>query len=122
MERRFRFDGPRFEGIGVIALVIIVIAGGLLFFGVGRIGVGYVAVIVDPVFGSTNVVGTGNNAQYFIKAPWASVYQIYVATDSVHMWSDVTEVGDFPAVESLTKDGLKVDVDVTVRWRIDPSG
>lgn len=122
MERRFRFEGPRFEGAGVVALVIIVVAGGLLFFGVGRIGVGYVAVVVDPVFGSTNAVGTGNNAQYFIKAPWASVYKIYVATDSVHMWSDITEAGDFPAVESLTKDGLKVDVDVTVRWRIDPRG
>ncbi len=122
MERRFRFEGPRFEGVGVIALVIIVIAGGLLFFGVGRIGVGYVAVVVDPVFGTTSVVGTGSNAQYFIKAPWASVYKIYVATDSVHMWSDVAEAGDFPAVESLTKDGLKVDVDVTVRWRIDPRG
>ncbi len=122
MERRFHFEGPRLEGIGVIALVIIVIAGGLLFFGVGNIGVGYVAVVVDPVFGSTSVVGTGSNAQYFIKAPWASVYKIYVATDSVHMWSDVAEAGDFPAVESLTKDGLKVDVDVTVRWRINPGG
>jgi regulator of protease activity HflC (stomatin/prohibitin superfamily) len=36
------------------------------------------------------------------------------------MWSDVTGQGDFPAVESLTKDGLKVDVDITVRWSIDP--
>ncbi|MCK4400613.1 hypothetical protein KAV46_06465, partial [Candidatus Bathyarchaeota archaeon] len=107
MEKRFQFEGPRLEGIGVIALVIIVIVGGLLFFSVGRINVGYVAIIVDPVFGSTSVEGTGTNAQYFIKAPWASVYQIYVATDSVHMWSDVTEAGDFPAVESLTKDGLK---------------
>lgn len=122
MERRFQFEGPRLEGIGVIALVIVVIVGGLLFFSVGRINVGYVAIIVDPVFGSTSVEGTGSNAQYFIKGPWASVYQIYVATDSVHMWSDVTEAGDFPAVESLTKDGLKVDVDVTVRWRINPSG
>lgn len=122
MEKRFQFEGPRLEGIGVIALVIVVIVGGLLFFSVGRINVGYVAIIVDPVFGSTSFVGTGNNAQYFIKGPWTSVYQIYVATDSVHMWSDVTEAGDFPSVESLTKDGLKVDVDVTVRWRIDSSG
>jgi len=94
--------------------------GGALFLSVSNIGVGYVAVVVDPVFGSTSVMGTGYNAQYFLKAPWASVYKIYVATDSVHMWSEAEEEGDFPAVESLTKDGLKVDVDITVRWSIAP--
>ncbi|MBD3207209.1 hypothetical protein GF319_12830 [Candidatus Bathyarchaeota archaeon] len=121
MERRFDFEGPRIEGIAVIIIALLIIAGGVVFFSVGRITVGYVAVIVDPVFGSTNVVGTGQNAQYFVKAPWASVYKIYVATDSIHMWSDATGQGDFPAVESLTKDGLKVDVDITVRWSIDPN-
>lgn len=120
MERRFDFEGPRVEGVAVIIIALLVITGGVVFFSVGRISVGYVAVIVDPVFGSTNVVGTGQNAQYFIKSPWASVFKIYVATDSIHMWSDVTGQGDFPAVESLTNDGLKVDVDITVRWSIDP--
>lgn len=121
MSRRFDFEGPRIEGYGVVAIVLIIAVGGILFFSVGRIGVGYVAVIVDPVFGTTSVVGTGSNAQYFIKSPWATVYKIFVATDSVHMWSDAMEVGDFPAVESLTKDGLKVDVDITIRWSITPS-
>jgi regulator of protease activity HflC (stomatin/prohibitin superfamily) len=120
LERRFNFEGPRIEGIAVIIIALLIIAGGVLFFSIGRITVGYVAVIVDPVFGSTNVVGTGQNAQYFIKAPWASVFKIYIATDSIHMWSDATGQGDFPAVESLTKDGLKVEVDITVRWSIDP--
>jgi regulator of protease activity HflC (stomatin/prohibitin superfamily) len=120
LERRFNFERPRIEGIAVIIIALLVIAGGVLFFSIDRITVGYVAVIVDPVFGSTNVVGTGQNAQYFIKAPWASVFKIYIATDSIHMWSDVTGQGDFPAVESLTKDGLKVDVDITIRWSIDP--
>ena len=122
VSRRFDFEGPRIEGYGIVAIVLIIAVGGLLFFSVGRISVGYVAVIVDPVFGTTNVMGTGENAQYFIKAPWATVYKIYVATDSVHMWSDAMEAGDFPAVESLTKDGLKVDVDITIRWSILPSG
>jgi regulator of protease activity HflC (stomatin/prohibitin superfamily) len=120
VQRRFGFEGPRLEEYGVIAIIIIVVIGGLLFFGFGRIGVGYVSVVVDPVFGTTKVVGNGMNAQYFIKAPWASVYRIYVATDSVHMSSDTADASDFPAVESLTKDGLKVDVDITVRWSIKP--
>jgi regulator of protease activity HflC (stomatin/prohibitin superfamily) len=121
VERRFNFERIRIEGVAVIAVALLLVVGGIIFFSVGRIAVGYVAVIVDPLFGTTNVAGTGQNAQYFVKAPWASVFKIYVATDSIHMWSDVTGQGDFPAVESLTKDGLKVDVDITVRWSINPT-
>jgi regulator of protease activity HflC (stomatin/prohibitin superfamily) len=109
VHRRYGFEGPKLEEYGVIAIILIVVLGGLLFFGFGRIGVGYVSVVVDPVFGSTKVVGNGLNAQYFMKAPWASVYRIYVATDSIHMSSEAT---------STT--GLKVDIDVTVRWSIRP--
>lgn len=120
MDRRFEYEGPRIEGGSVAVIVLIIMLGGALFLSISNIGVGYVAVVVDPIFGSTSVLGTGSNAQYFLKAPWASVFKIYVATDSVHMWSEAEEEGDFPAVESLTKDGLKVDVDITVRWSIAP--
>jgi regulator of protease activity HflC (stomatin/prohibitin superfamily) len=120
LERRFDFEGPRLEGAAIILIAVLIVVGGLVVFSVGRISVGYVAIIVDPVFGSTNVVGNGQNAQYFVKSPWASVYKIYVATDNIHMWTDPTGQGDFPAVESLTKDGLQVNVDITVRWSIDP--
>jgi len=45
------------------------------------------------------------------------------------MWTDVSAVqhgygsaiGDYPAIESLTKDGLQAWVDLTVRWHIIPS-
>ncbi len=43
----------RLENIRIIALVIIIIIGGVLVFSVGRVDVGYVSVVVDPVFGST---------------------------------------------------------------------
>lgn len=109
------------DGRGAIIIAILIIIGGVIFFSVGRIGVGYVAVIVDPVLGSTTSVGDGANARYFLKTPWASVFKVYVATDSVHMWTEGGLQGDYPAVESLTKDGLRVDVDITVRWRISPS-
>ncbi len=121
MQRDFDFEGPRVEGRGAVIVAILIIIGGIMFFSVGRIGVGTVAVVVDPVMGSTTAVGDGVNAKYFFKMPWASIYKVYVATDSVHMWSDPGAVGDFPAVESLTKDGLRVDVEITVRWRTSPS-
>ena len=122
MERRYFDQRPKIEGSIGIAVVLIIIISGVLVFSVGRIGVGYVAVVVDPVFGTTSSVGEGANARYFLKPPWASVFKIYVATDSVNMWSEAGGRDDFPAVEALTKDGLRVDVDITVRWRVLPSG
>ena len=122
MYRRIRVDGGRrLEGLGVIAIVLVIIVAGILVFSVGQIGVGYVAVIADPFTGSVTSVGDGTSARYFLKPPWATVYKIYVATDSVNMWSEGGRMGDFPAVPCLTKDGLRVDVDITVRWSISPS-
>jgi regulator of protease activity HflC (stomatin/prohibitin superfamily) len=122
MEKRYNLDGPKIEGLGVIALALIIILGGVLFFSLGRIGVGQVALVIDPVLGTTSAIGDGQNARFFFKSPWANVYKVYVATDSIHMWSEGGAIGDFPAVESLTRDGLRVDVDLTVRWSISPSG
>jgi len=121
LERRYFERRPKIEGSIAIAVVLIIIIGGVLVFSIGRIGVGYVAVVVDPVFGSTTGVGDGANAHYFFKPPWASIYKVYVATDSINMWTERTAVGDFPAVQSLTKDGLRVDVDITIRWRVSAS-
>lgn len=121
MERRYFERRPKIEGSIAIAVVLIIIIGGALVFSIGSIGVGYVAVVVDPVFGSTTGVGDGANARYFFKPPWASIYKVYVATDSINMWTERTAVGDFPAVQSLTKDGLRVDVDITIRWRVSGS-
>lgn len=112
---------PRIEGAGIVAIVIILIIAGTLVFSVGQVGVGYVALIIDPLSGSVSPQGDGQNAKYFLKPPYANIVKIYTATDSVHMWSEAGVQGDFPAVPSLTKDGLKVDVDITVRWRISPS-
>jgi len=120
-ERSVEFRPPRIRRAAALAVLLIIIVGSILLFSVGHIGVGYVAVIVDPVFGSTKAVGDGSYARYFFKPPWASVYKVYVATDSVHMWSEGGQRGDFPAVETLTKDGLEVKVDITVRWRVLPS-
>lgn len=121
MERRYFEGRPRIEGVGAVAIVIIIIVAGVLVFSITRVGVGYVSIIVDPVFGTTTSVGDGANARYFLKPPWSSVFRIYVATDSINMWSERLLTGDFPAVEALTKDGLKVNVDITVRWRVSPT-
>ena len=50
---------PRIEGSGTMAVVIIVIIGGVLIFSIGRVGVGYVSVIVAP----------GDTGQFIIPIP-----------------------------------------------------
>jgi len=112
------FEGSRFKELGVAVVVILIVVGGVLFLSVKRLGVGYVAVVVDPVFGTTRTVGDGGSARYYFKPPWADSHKVYVATDSIDMWTDPTGTGEYPAVESLTEDGLKVEVDVTVRWSL----
>jgi regulator of protease activity HflC (stomatin/prohibitin superfamily) len=119
---RFDFETPKIETRITAIIFILILIGFLAFISVGRINIGYVAVVLDPLFRTTSVVGNGQNAQYFIKPPWASTSRIYVATDSVNMRAEGIEPGDFAAVDSLTKDGLKVIVDITVRWSISPDG
>lgn len=119
--------GRVFRGVSIIAVILAVIIGAALLLSVSSVGVGYVAVVVDPVMSTVSAQGDGVTARYFLKAPWASVIQVYVATDTVNMWTDVdpqtgrTTYGDFPAVPCLTKDGLGVEVDITVRWSLNPS-
>ena len=57
MERRYFEVRHRIEGAGAVAVVLIIIIGGVLVFSVGRIGVNYTSIIIDPVFGTTGSVG-----------------------------------------------------------------
>ena len=59
MDSRFSERMPRIEGAGAIAVVIIVIIGGVLIFSIGRVGVGYVSFIIAP----------GDTGQFIIPIP-----------------------------------------------------
>lgn len=109
------------RGIKVISILVTLLIVSVVLVGlmVESVGVGEVAVIIDPITG--NIVGSVMGPRYFVKMPWQTVDKIYVAIKTLDMWTDRTtgERGDYPAVTSLTKDGLEVDVDITLRWRID---
>ncbi|RLG47409.1 MAG: hypothetical protein DRO06_02885 [Thermoproteota archaeon] len=107
-----------------LAIILIIV---LLFSSVYTVDLGYAAVVVDPITGyvsDTPVVGP----RIGFKLPWQAVKHVYVAVDGVHMWTDITAVqsgygaavGDYPAIEALTKDSLRAWVDITVLWVIDP--
>lgn len=107
----------------IVAIIVLVVVGTVLGFSViSSVGVSEVAVIIDPVTGST--AGRIIGPRIFFKAPWQYVARISIAVESLDMWTDpeTGERGEWPAIRSLTKDGLEVYVDITVRWRVDPEG
>ncbi len=110
------------KSIAVIVIIILLIFIGISATLVTMISVGEVAIVVDPISKNMWTVGDGTYSTWFTRPVWTYVVKVYVATDTVHMWTDETtgETGDFPAVGCITKDGLTVDVDITVRWRVDP--
>lgn len=112
-ERRFR---------AIIILIIILAGLGVsAVFSIGTVEVGKVAVVIDPILRSVYSVGEGTISQVFFKPPWAQTVKISVAVDTIDMWSEAGQVGEYPAVPCLTKDGLGVDVDITVSFSIAPS-
>ncbi|HDI42153.1 MAG TPA: prohibitin family protein [Candidatus Bathyarchaeota archaeon] len=111
----------KFAAAATLFIILLVASIGVISASVGTVSVGYVAVVVDPIQGKLWTVGDGSTAQIFFKPPWATVSKVYIATDSVHMWTENGQTGEFPAVSCLTKDGLAVEVDITVRWRLAPS-
>ncbi len=108
----------------LVLLVLVAVSANRVVF---RVDLGYVGVIVDPITGyisPTPVLGP----RIGFKAPWRVVKNVYVATDAVHMWTEYQQalvgrgelIGDYPAIETLTKDGLQAWIDLTVRWHIRP--
>ncbi|MFQ6085198.1 MAG: prohibitin family protein [Candidatus Bathyarchaeia archaeon] len=102
----------------LVGLLIVIV--GALLFSVASIAVGEVAVITDPILKSVWTVGDGTKAQYYLKPPWAAAHRVYVAVDYIHMYPNAPPP-DFPSAPSLTKDGLAVGIDLTIRWSVSPS-
>ncbi len=118
---------PKISGRVLLAAALVILLLIASFLSVYTVELGYAAVTVDPFTGEVSGPVIGPKVAF--KMPWQSVKKVYIATDAVHMWTDVNAVqhgygsaiGDYPAIESLTKDGLQAWVDLTVRWHIIPS-
>jgi len=125
MERmpRFNFDfGKRrwLIRVLVVVLAVAIILAVLLPTTILRtVGVGYAAVLVDPLAGT--ITGPIIGPALFFKAPWVTDIHIYYAIDSIGMWKENGLIGDFPPISPISKDGLRIEVDLLVRWSIDPT-
>ncbi len=102
-----------------VLIVIIIVAVVIPLAFLRTVNVGYGALIIDPLTGTVSqpVVGPA----WFIQPPWAYTKNIYYAIDSIGMWKEDGLTGDFPPITPISKDGLRIEVDLLVRWSIDPT-
>lgn len=119
-EPRFRIN-PK---IGIALIIILVLAGfsTLVFFLTMwvNVPVGNAVLMVDPIAGTISDPTLGPT--WAIKAPWVRAVQITVAVDTLKIWGDGTDpTADFPTVKSFSRDQLEMEIDVMMRWRLDPA-
>ena len=81
------------------------------------VAVGYGAILVDPI--AKTISGPITGPAWFFKAPWVTDIHIYYALDSVGMWKENAVQGDYPPITPISKDGLRIELDVLVRWSLD---
>ena len=109
-------------GIAVAIIVVLLVAFlGVFFLSMWvNVPVGNAVVMVDPMSGE--ITGPSLGPTWATKAPWVSAVQIKVAVDILGMWGDgYDQTADFPTVKSFSKDQLEMEIDIMMRWRLDPS-
>ncbi|MFA5365030.1 MAG: SPFH domain-containing protein [Candidatus Bathyarchaeia archaeon] len=109
--------------VAVIAIALILVSGFVVVFVSTmwvNVPVGSAVVLVDPV--SAKISGPVLGPTWTTKAPWVSAVEIKVAVDTLGMWGDGYDyTADFSTVKSFSKDQLEMEIDIMMRWRLDPS-
>jgi len=122
-ENRYQFN-TSFGLLGyviIIVTVLIAIFAAVFFLTMWvSVPVGNAVIMVDPLGGTISEPVLGPT--FVTKAPWVNAVQITVSVDSLGMWGDGTDrTADFPTVKSFSKDQLEMEIDVTIRWKLDTS-
>jgi len=119
-ENRFRFNPT--IGLALIIIVVLLAIFTAVFFLTMwvNVPVGNAVVLVDPLGGKISEPILGPT--WVTKAPWIRPVQITVAVDTLGMWGDGTDrTADFPTTKSFSKDQLEMEIDIMMRWRLDPA-
>jgi len=121
-EDRYQFN-TNFGLLGYVIITIVVLAAifGAVFFLTMwvNVPVGNAVVMVDPLSGTISEPVVGPT--FATKAPWVNAVQIKISVDTLRVWGDGTDrTSDFPTVKSFSEDQLEMDVDMMIRWRLDP--
>jgi len=118
-KRAKRFPYVKVAFTGVLAIILLLLT--VYYVGVGEVGITY-----DNLSGEIDPIPKSGPQIYF-KLPWQSVKHVFVATDSVDMWTEYDDQGvpvgsgRWPALDVPSEEGLVLHMDVTVRWHISPS-
>jgi len=119
-EPRFRIN-PKI-GIALIIILVVAAFSTVIFFLTMwvNVPVGNAVLMVDPIAGTISDPTLG--PAWAIKAPWVKPVQITVAVDTLKIWGDGTDpTADFPTVDSFSRDQLEMEIDIMMRWRLDPA-
>lgn len=122
-EDRYQFN-PQIGLLGyaiIIIGVLIAIFAAVFFLTMWvNVPVGSAVVMVDPLAGTISEPVIGPT--FATKAPWVNAVQIKISVDTLKIWGDGTDpTADFLTVKSFSKDQLEMEVDMMIRWRLDPA-
>jgi regulator of protease activity HflC (stomatin/prohibitin superfamily) len=102
--------------LAIVGIVFSIAIGATILFATYSVPFGKVAVIVDPLGKTVSRPILG--PVWGFKAPWAYLIQDDVGVQAVDMFFEPPR--DYPAVFALTRDGVQIDVDITIRYKIVP--
>jgi regulator of protease activity HflC (stomatin/prohibitin superfamily) len=109
-------------GIALIIILVLAVFSTVIFFLTMwvNVPVGNAVLMVDPVAGTISDPILGPT--WAMKAPWVNPVQIKVAVDTLGMWGNGADpTADFETVKSFSKDQLEMEIDIMMRWRLDPA-
>ncbi len=112
-------DKKQIRIIGIIAVVAAIMVL-IVFTMIYQVGVGCAGMVVDPLTGTISDPVLGPT--FGLKAPWTTVITVEYARETLGMWGDSTdELADYPSIDCFSQDQLEMQVDIMIRWSIDPA-
>lgn len=118
-EYKPQIDKTLMRIIVIIGVVIAIIAL-MVFTMIYQVGVGQAGMVVDPLTGSISDPVLGPT--FGLKAPWTTVTTVEYARETLGMWGDATdELADYPSIDCFSLDQLEMQVDIMIRWSVDPA-
>lgn len=105
----------------IVMVMVIIIAISVVNMSFSSVDVGHAKLVIDPWSNTISEPHVG--AKWFFRPPWTYTVDIYYATSSTEMWTDkeAGTQGEYPAVHVLSKDGMDIEVDILIRYQLDPN-
>ena len=104
----------------IIALIVIVILGGIVFSCLANVPVGYAGLTVDSFFGGGVSTRPVIGPRTFIKSPLVGLKRIKYTTAFL-IFGDNESNADYGTIYCFSSEGIELGMDITVRYSIDPN-